>query len=265
MKILEFINKFEKDYPPATAFDGDNPGLLVGDKNDEIKAVLTTCDVDEGVVREAMEKGANLIVSHHPLMFSPISTLTDDNAESRAIRLMIQNGISLYSAHTNLDVGAGGINDLMASILGITDTSVIDVVGDNERGTYGYGRRGRLASPVTLGELMKKVIDTFGADGLRYAGNPDTVIKHIGVSTGGGARILYDAIELGCDCFITGDIKYNGFRDAVDCGMCVIDLMHYDSEQISKKWFADYINRIDASIPVSMSTANTNVVRTYTK
>ena len=259
-KIAEFI---EARFPLHYAFDHDNVGLLVGDADTEITGILTTCDVDMGVVEEAIKKGCNLIVSHHPIMFSPINRITEATSEQKFIRKMIQNDIALYSAHTNLDAGVGGINDLMASMLGMEDTEVVDVVCTDERGTHGFGRMCTLKKKITLKELMDKVIDAFGADGLRYAGNPDRVIETVAINTGGGASILNDCIAKGCDCFITGDIKYNGYRDAVDGGMCVIDIMHYDSEQISKKWFEDFFTKNGIDVPMYRSESNINLIKSY--
>ncbi len=265
MKIKDLASIIEKDFPLHYAFEGDNVGLLVGDADTEITGIVVTCDVDMGVVEEAIEKNCNLIVSHHPIMFSPVNRMLESVPEQKFMRKMIQNNISLYSAHTNLDAGRWGINDLMASMLGMENTSVVDALCEDERGTHGFGRMCTLDKAVTLKELMDRIIQTFGADGLRYAGNPDTVIKTIAVNTGGGAGILNDCVELKCDCLITGDIKYNGYRDALDGGMCVIDIMHHDSEHIAKKWFKDFFNKNGIDVPIYESESNINLIKTYVK
>jgi len=263
MKINDFINKFEESYPTSYAFDGDNVGLLVGNRNSEITKVLATCDVDIDVVKEAIDLGANLIVSHHPLMFHGANTMTEDNPEQKAIRLMIEKGISHYAAHTNLDTGKGGINDLMAQMLGMEDTEVVDVVATNERGVHGYGRMCTLKNPFTLKEMMDKVKAVFGAESLKYTGDLNSKVVKLAVNTGGGAGILEQCINAGCDTFITGDVKYNGYRDALDMGMKIIDIMHYDSEQISKTWFEKWFKENFPDIKVIKSEANKNVVKVY--
>ena len=263
MTIYDFIIKFEESYPTSYAFDGDNVGLLVGDRNDEIAKVLVTCDVDLGVVEEAVNIGANLIVSHHPLMFNSVNRMTEDNPEQKAIRLMIEKGISHYAAHTNLDTGKGGINDLMAQMLGMEDTEVVDVVTTNERGVHGYGRMCTLKTPVTMKEMMDKVKSVFGAKGLKYTGSLDDKVQKLAINTGGGAGILEQCINAGCDTFITGDVKYNGYRDALDMGMKIIDIMHYDSEQISKTWFENWFSENFPDVEVVKSEANQNVVKVY--
>ena len=263
MKIAEFSNMFERDYPLSYAFDGDNPGLLVGDADMEITGILTTCDTDLAVVNEAIEKGANLILSHHPLMFRPVNKLTESVPEQRALRTMIANGVAMYSAHTNLDAGAGGLNDYMAELIGMKNTTVVDKVCEDDRGVHGFGRMCDLENAITLKELMDRITDVFGAAGLRYAGELDTKITRIAVNTGGGAGIIDECIALNCDVLVTGDIKYNGYRDAVENGMCIVDIMHYDSEHIAKKWFADYIAAKGMDVPVYMSEANINLIKAY--
>ena len=263
MKISDFINKFESQYPTSFAFDGDNVGLLVGDKDAQITKVLVTCDVDLGVVEEAVSLGANLIVSHHPLMFHGVNRMTEDNPEQRAIRLMIQNGISHYAAHTNLDTGKGGINDLMAQMLDMENTEVIDVVTTDERGVHGYGRMCTLATPITMQELMDKVKTAFSADGLKYTGNLTDKVTKLAINTGGGAGILEECIAKGCDTFVTGDVKYNGYRDALDMGMKIVDIMHFDSEQISKVWFENWFNTKFPQVEVIKSSANVNIIKIY--
>lgn len=263
MKLKDIISVFEKDFPTNLAFDRDNVGLLVGDAESETKKLLFTCDVDEGVVKEAVKEGADTIISHHPMMFHRVGQMTENSAEQRAVRLMIKNDINLYSAHTNLDAACGGLNDYMASLLDIKDTRVVDVTQINGNVTHGFGRIGFLETPITLEELMNKIIKTFNADGLRYTGDKNKIIKKLAVNTGGGADILYDCIKKHCDLLITGDIKYNGFRDAADEKMAVIDLMHFDSEHIVMTFFEDYFRKNIPEIEFVKSKANVNVVKTY--
>lgn len=263
MKIKDFAKLFEEKYPLSYAFDGDNVGLITGDAELEVTKVLLTCDADEDVVKEAIDIGANLIVSHHPLMFNPISRMTEDNAEARAIRLMIKNGISHYCAHTNLDTAVGGLNDYMASLLGMENTEVIDKVCTDERGIAGYGRMCTLKTPMTLKDLMDNVIKTFGADGLRYTGELDDKVQKIAVNTGGGAGIIQNCIEKGCDTLITGDVKYNGYLDALSCGLKIVDIMHFDSEKICMELFESWFLSNIPSLETHKSKANINKIKTY--
>ncbi len=260
MKVNDIFSAIDADFPFSLAFDGDNVGLIVGDKDAEVKKILLTCDVDEAVVDEAVSCGANLIVSHHPLMFFKTNRITEDTPEQKTLRKLVKNDVNLISAHTNLDAANGGLNDYMASLLGIENTVVIQPEDEN----CGYGRMGDIA-PVTLKELTDKVISTFSADGVRYCGDLGKIVSKAGVNTGGGAGALYDAVNMGCDVFITGDIKYNGYRDAIERGMCVIDIMHYDSEHIVMDFFETYFAKKQIGVETIKSKANVNVVKTYVK
>ena len=263
MIIKDIIKIFEAEFPNEYAFDGDNVGLLIGDEAADVTKVLATCDVDIGVVREAIACGANLIVSHHPLMFHKTNRLTESNPEQSAIRLMISNGISHYAAHTNLDTAPGGLNDLMASLLGMEDTTVAEPEGEDDRGVHGYGRICTLKESLTLKELMDRVISVFGADGLRYTGSLDDKVTKLAVNTGGGAGIIDTCIAAGCDTLITGDVKYNAYRDARENGMNIVDIMHFDSEHIAMDLFESWFARKLPELEVIKSRANTNMIKSY--
>jgi len=151
----------------------------------------------------------------------------------------------------------------MASLLGISDAEVLDVTSDDGKNLHGFGRMGVLKETVTLKELMDKVIKVFDADGLRYAGDLKKKVTKVAVNTGGGADILPLAAEYGCDVVVTGDIKYNGYLDALAEGLCVIDIMHYDSEHIVMDFFENYLSDKISGIEILKSKVNVNLIKTY--
>ena len=231
MTIREIAEKIELLCPKEFAMDGDNVGLLIGDENKDVKKILLCCDVDEFVAKEAINVNADLIISHHPVMFHPIQKITMDNPQSRAIAMLIENKISLYTAHTNLDVADGGLNDYMASLLGLNDTHVIDAVGEFRGKECGYGRFCTLKEKTTLKDILEKCKTALSLDGCRYAGNLDDEISTVAINTGGGAGIIDLCFDLSASLIITGDIKYNAFRDCYERGIDVIDIPHFDTEQ----------------------------------
>ena len=263
MKIKDIAEFIESRFPRCYAMERDNVGLIVGDENTAATKVLVCCDVDEYVAREAVELGVQLIISHHPLMFFPIKNLTEDNPEQRALRILIKNDIALYTAHTNLDVGRGGINDYMAQLLGLGDTEVIELVARDGDIQHGYGRFATLASPVTLGDMLKKCKDVFNLDGCRYVGEVDDVISTVAINTGGGAGIMDLCFEKKADLFITGDVKYNPARDAYERGMAVIDIAHYDTEKITMDFFAELFAKEVPQLEVVKSVANKRIFKVY--
>ena len=256
MKLDSIIAALQKYAPLALAEDYDNPGLLIGDRNREITGVLTTLDVDIRVAREALEKGANLIVSHHPIMFSPIQKITTDTPEGRLLHFLIQNGIAVYAAHTNLDATEGGLNDLIAGLLGLSD---ILPLHRYEAGG-GIGRVGILPFHITLGEFTDRVKEIFSLPFVRFTGDTDRVVNRIALCSGGGGSLADDAIASGADVYITGDLKYNVVRNAAESGLAIIEVDHFSSECFAKRLLAEIItDAFDDALPVMMSACNTDI------
>lgn len=263
MKVSDIAKCIEKKFPLHFAMDRDNVGLLVGDCDKEVGKVLVCCDVDEYVAKEAIETGADMIISHHPLMFSAIKRLNEDNPEQRTLRMLIKNDICLYTSHTNLDVGRGGINDYMASMLGADNTEVIEYVCDYEGEKHGYGRFFELKEEITLEDMLSKCKQAFKLDGCRYVGELDDKIKTVAINTGGGAGIMDSCFELKADLFITGDIKYNPARDAYERGMALIDIAHYDTEKITMDFYVEFFRELMPGLQVEKSKANKRIYKIY--
>lgn len=227
--IRGYINSI---FPEKYAFDRDNVGLILGREDKDVKRVLITLDVDEKVAKEAKDINADLIISHHPLMFYPIKRLTGKTPGERTLRELVSNDITLISAHTNLDCSKGGLNDFLCEKLGIINTKVIEVVASDEKGEHGFGRIGEFEKSIALSEILDRCKTVLGANGLRYTGDENKTLKKVAVNCGGGADLLDECISLGADLFITGDVKYNPFRDGYENQMAVIDAGHYETEHI---------------------------------
>jgi len=233
MKISEITDILDNYAPKFLAEEYDNVGLLVGDGERECKKILLCLDVDEIVAEEAKRLGVDLIVSHHPIMFSPIKKITADTSEGRCIIKLIENKIALYSAHTNLDSTSGGLNDLMCEILEIENSRPLT----NPDEEFGIGRVGMLKKETTLSELAEKVKIVFGIDSIRFSGKADRKIKTVALCSGGGGSLVYDAVASGADVYISGDLKYNNVRDLFFSGMGFIEVPHYKSEILAPKLF----------------------------
>lgn len=263
MKVKDIAQCIEKVFPLSFAFDMDNVGLLVGDENKEVSKVLVCCDVDEYVAKEAADMGADLIISHHPLMFSAIKRLNEDNPEQRTLRILIKNDICLYTSHTNLDVGRGGINDYMAELLGLENTEIIKYVCDYEGEKHGYGRFCTLGEETTLKDMLLRCRQAFNLDGCRYVGELDDKIRTVAINTGGGAGIMDFCFDLKADLFITGDVKYNPARDAYERGMDLIDVAHYDTEKITMDFYMNFFAEKAPDLEVIKSKANKRIYKVY--
>ena len=204
--------------PGERAMEWDNVGLLVGDPERPVERVLVALDITEAVADEAIAKGCELIVAHHPVMncrWLPVQSIRDDTPQGHLLLKILRSGLSAICMHTNLDVAPGGVNDALAAALGLEDPGPL---GDPE----GLCRMGTLASPMPLQEFAKHVCRALQANGVRYAGDSGPVRK---VAVGGGACGDYEdaAIAAGCDVFVTSDLSYHQFLDAAGKGIRLID------------------------------------------
>lgn len=258
--IIDFMNKF---CPPSLAFDGDNVGLIEGRDDKKVSKILLTLDVDEKVADEAVRLGADMIISHHPLMFHAIKRLTSADPMQRTLISLISNDIPLFSAHTNLDCVRGGLNDYLAERLGIKNTSVIEVTGTIDGIEHGFGRIGEVGDGTDLGQMLERCITVLGTPSVKYVGDPNRLIKRVAVNCGGGADEIGICIELGADLFITGDVRYNPARDCYDCGMALIDAGHYETEHIVCELLRDILSKAFKDVEFVISASNVPVFNYY--
>ncbi len=262
-KVHDIVNFMDEFCPPSLAFDGDNVGLIVGSGNKNVSKALICLDVDEKVAAEANEKKADMIISHHPLMFHPIKRLTDKEPMQRTLMSLIVNGIPLFSAHTNLDCVRGGLNDYLAEKLGISNTSVIEVVANTDGTDHGFGRVGEVEDGTTLCDMLKRCTDALNTPSVKYVGDPMKKIKTVAVNCGGGADEIDICISNGIDLFITGDVKYNPARDCLDNSMALIDAGHYETEHIVCELLHGILSKTFADVEFIISDTNTPVFNYY--
>ena len=224
-QVLTFL---ETVAPASMKMDWDNVGLLCGDPAQEVRKILVALDPFENVCKEALDIGADLIVTHHPLIFQAPKSITTQTSVGRSILFLCRNGISAINAHTNLDCAPGGVNDVLASTLELRDISVIDPSGVDQNGKpWGLLRSGIYDAQLPV--FLEHVKNKLGTPVLRYVCGGKPVHK---VAVGGGACAggLMDAWTAGCDTFVTADVKYNQFWDARDLGMNLIDAGHFYTE-----------------------------------
>ena len=228
MTCAQIVKVIEAAAPRALAYSKDNVGFLCGDAQREVTKILLTLDLDEGVVQEAHDLGANLIIGHHPIMYRGTKTLTTDAPESRAIEKLFCYGITYYAAHTNLDIAKGGLNDLLASLLGLQDIASVEAV---EVPGEGIGRIGTVDAQSAL-DFAKHAKTVLGAQGARFCGDENKVITRVAVNTGGGASLCESAFQMGADLFLSGDFSYPQMREYAARGMCILDIDHYAVENL---------------------------------
>ena len=246
MLCKEIMRVIEATYPTTAALDFDNVGLLAGRAGKEVNRVYLALDATDAVIDRALEAGADMLITHHPLIFSPLKKINDEDFISRRILKLIRNDISYYAMHTNYDVL--GMAELSEKILGIRDTEVLDeTMEDTEGNKEGIGRVGTLESPMTLEECCVYVKHKLNLGSTKVFGDMDKKVQRLAVSPGSGKTAIAAALKKGADVLVTGDIGHHDGIDAVEQGLSVIDAGHYGTEYI----FIDDMKRfLNEKLPV---------------
>ena len=260
--VADILTYLESLAPRFMKMDWDNVGLLCGSKSRTVTKILVALDPFEGVCQEAANWGAELIVTHHPMIFQPLKAVTDETSVGRSIQLLCAKGISAINAHTNLDCAPGGVNDKLAAALGLTEVQVIDPMGTDEDGNeWGLLRQG-LVEEQPLSGFLASVKTALGCEGLRYVDGGKPVRK---VAVGGGACAseLMDAVSAGCDTFVTSDMKYNQFWDAFDCGLNLIDAGHFYTENPITAYLAEKIGAEFPQVEVKISETHRDCMKFF--
>lgn len=241
MKLYTVLEIIEKKYPEYLQYNWDNSGLNIGDENSDIKKIMLTLEVTEKTVDEAIENKVDLIISHHPFLFSKINKINKNNIKGNLIYKLILNSISVYCMHTSYDLAMDGLNDYFFKLMGISNGSILDENYSNENyrngESYGLGRVGNLEKSIKIEEFISQLKSKLNIENVRYVGKLDKMIKSVAVVTGSGAEFFEKAKELDIDILVTGDMKYHQAMDALEMNMSVIDCGHYGTEHI----FADSI------------------------
>lgn len=232
--ILEWMDAWA---PPALAEEWDNPGLLVGDRSREVTRVMTALEITPAVIDEAIEGGAGLIVTHHPLIFGKIGQVSGDTALGRMLLRLIENRVAVFAAHTNLDRARGGTNDLLCQMLGLQNVAQLG----EEKGGLGMGRLGDLPQGQSLEELAERVRQLLGLTAVTYVGEGGTLLQQVAVCTGAGADLMEEALRAGADVLLTGDVKHHQARNAEEEGFCLIDGTHFGTEAPIARMMAAYL------------------------
>ena len=257
--ILEFVENLAPRY---MKMDWDNVGLLCGSKKTPVTKILVALDPFEAVCQEAAQWGADLIVTHHPLIFHPLKAVTDETEVGRCIQLLCANGISAINAHTNLDCAPEGVNRRLAELLGLSDIEVVSPMGTDEQGSpWGLLRVGNVEEQ-SLETFLSCVKEQLDCHGVRYVDSGKPVRR---VVVGGGAcgSELMDAVRAGCDTFVTADVKYNGFFDAKALDINLIDAGHFQTENPIVTLLAERIAQAFPEIEVMISVTHEDCIKYY--
>ncbi|MCL4105550.1 UNVERIFIED_CONTAM: hypothetical protein GTU68_057425 [Idotea baltica] len=260
MKFKDIARTLAAWAPPSLAESYDNVGLIVGLPNTECTGILINLDVTEALLDEAIAKGANLILTHHPIWFGARKRLNGEDYVSRIIIKAIKNDIGLLACHTNLDNVQDGVNRRIGEVMGANKMQILSPKGKMKE--VGSGMIGYLPAPMAKRDFLQHVKDKFRCGGIRYADFPGETIHKVAWCGGAGSFLIGHALRAGADAFVTGDITYHKYFDNEN-RLLLMDIGHYESEQYTSQLLHHYISEKFVSFAVHLSEIETNPVNYF--
>ncbi len=234
MKVAEIVKLLENECPKSLAEDWDNTGLLVGDSGAEVKKVYIALDATSAVIEDAIKHEADMLITHHPLIFKSVKDVTDSNFVGRRVMTLIKNNIAFFCMHTNFD--AALMSEIVRKKLSLPEGIILlPSKEDNEKG---IGMTCHLPDEMTLEGFSLKVKDALSLGTVRVFGDLSMKVRIVSFLPGSGKSDIDTAIAQGADVYITGDIDHHSGLDAVEKGIGVIDAGHYGME----RFFVEYVS-----------------------
>lgn len=263
MKIKEIIKKIEIKFPLDLAYNWDNVGFLLGNKENNINEILLTLDVTNNVIEEAINNNIKFIISHHPFIFDKLDRINTSTHKGKQIIKLLKNDISIYCMHTNFDIAFDGLNDGFVKLLDVYDIKVFDIINKKENYMngeyYGLGRTAILKESLTFKQFSEHLMSVLKMQTIRVVGDLESRIKKIAIVTGSGAEYFELAKENDIDVLITGDVKYHQAMDAIDLNVNIIDCGHFETENIFKDLMAVELKKMFSNdISIKKSCLNEN-------
>lgn len=231
MRVDELLNVLEEAAPAALAEEWDNVGLMVGRRDAESTSVLVALDLRPEVVERARADGHGIILTHHPLIFPSLMSVSPATAAGGLALAAAEAGIAVLAAHTNLDAAAGGLNDLMGAALGLADGAPLAPTAPDA--ATGLGRVGDLPAEVRLDALAARA-DALWPSGVRVSGDPGRVVRRLAVCTGSGAGLIDEARAAGADAYVTCDLKYHDADRAEGMSLIALDHAAVEGELLAR-------------------------------
>lgn len=279
MKLAELIARMDETFHPEYQENYDNSGFLLGDPERTVNGVLAALDLTEAVAEEAIEKGLNLIVTHHPVIFGGLKHITPETTTGRLVLRLVESGVAVYAAHTNLDNLKAGVNGILAAQLGLEDCHILRPVhfkteqsrvfqqkNNSQHPTpnsqlsdeVGAGMIGTLPAPMSTAQFLAAVKEMLHLNTMRVGvGALDIrpTVQQVALCGGSGSFLIDDAVAAGADVFLTGDLKYHDFQKP-ERRLVLADIGHYESEQFSRGLLAGAVDALgDGSFKTFVTTA----------
>lgn len=248
--VKDVVKFLEGKFPPSLAYDWDNIGLQLGDVNSEVSNVMVALDATTLVIDEAINKNIDLIITHHPFIFSPLKSIDFTTPQGKNIQKLIKNDIAIYAMHTNYDIAPSGMNDVLAEKIGLQGVKPFAVIDD----VHGLGRIGKLeGGPQFLLNWIRIFKDKLGLSTVNYAHGNIPMIENIAIIGGSGGKYIHEAKAAGADTLITGDLDYHTAIEVKEIGLNIIDIGHYAEvvmeENVAALLDDQFSNDVQISLP----------------
>lgn len=257
--VADVYGFLDQRAPFSYQLDFDNAGFLVGREAAQVTSILVALDLTEEVLEEAIAKQVDLIVTHHPLIWGKLSAVTDRDLTGKKLLALLEHGIALISAHTNLDAVEGGVNTALAEAVGLKECVPLQEKGLDQRGKpYGIGRFGTLSEELSLTEFARRVKTGLGLEGVRMmdAGRP---VHRVAVGGGACGGMLTDVMRAGCDTFVTSELKHDVYLEAKSRGINLIDAGHYGTEALVCPILVEWLQEAFPNLSVELASQQREV------
>jgi dinuclear metal center YbgI/SA1388 family protein len=267
MQVKDVVSFLRELAPVDLAEDWDNVGLLVGAGVDDVSSVLTCLTLTPDVAAEAIERGVQLVVTHHPVLFRGVQQITDATSEGLMLLDLIRAGVCVYSPHTSYDSASEGVNRQLADALQLTEIRPlrpsVPATGeaDTNESSAGAGRFGDLLSPIPLSEFVDHVKAALGIEHTWLVGDTAASVRRVGIACGAAAEFMHDAADAGCEVLLTGEARFHACLEARTLGIALVLPGHYATERPAMENLADTLREQFAELTVQASAVESDPVQ----
>ncbi len=243
--LRHIVNHLNSVAPFDLAESWDNVGLLVGNAENPVSSILLGLDATTTLLDEAIELGADTIITHHPVIFKPLARIDTADPSGRLLQKALSHNIAIIACHTNLDCALDGVSDILARSLGLSQLSPL--LPSRDGAATGLGRIGRFPEPITAGQFLRTTLETLGLNSIQMAGRLPALIRNVAVCGGSGSDLAALARNRGADVYLSAEIKHSTARWAEENDFCIIDGTHYGTEQPAVQLLSSMLQEICAS------------------
>jgi dinuclear metal center YbgI/SA1388 family protein len=259
--VREIVAALEEFAPAALQMAYDNTGLQVGRPEQEVRSVLLAVDVTPAVLQEALERGADMIVAHHPLIFNALKSITGRNATEQIVALAIKRDVAIYAGHTSVDAVCGGVSWRLGAKLGLQAMQTLEPVAPplGDSACCGFGVVGDLSVPVSEQDFLQRIKEVCGTPVLRHTALRGVPVRRAAVCGGSGSSLIPLAVRAGAEVYVSADFKYHDFA-AASGSLLAVDAGHFETEQFTKELFYEVLTKKFPNFAVCFSQVNTNPI-----